>query len=67
MCVFCVQWIAKDQRELQHPSTSAERRRQLQEDVLDRENLIKSYKSYITSRDAAIEQHQAAMAALQGE
>ena len=33
----------------------------------DYENVIKSYKSDISSLDADIKQHQAAMAALQGE
>ena len=67
MCVLCVQDIAKLQGELQRPSTSAERRRELQEVVQGRENAIKSYKSDISSYDDAIKQHQAAMAALQGE
>ena len=67
MCVLCVQRIADWQRELQDPSTSAERRRELQEEVQDYENLIKSRKSDISSLDAVIKQHQAAMAALQGE
>ena len=67
MCVLCVQLIAGWQRELQRPSTSAERRRELQEEVQRRENTIKSHKSAISSDDADIKQHQAAMAALQGE
>ena len=67
MCVLCVQEIAQRQRELQHPSTSAERRRELQEQVQDYENWIKSSKSSISLSDAAIKQYQAAMAALQGE
>ena len=66
MCVLCVQGIAGWQRELQHPSTSAERR-ELQELVQEHENAIKFYKSDISSSDADIKQHQAAMAALQGE
>ena len=67
MCVLCVQWIAGWQREVQDPSTNAERRRELQEEVQGYENVIKSCKSYISSFDADIKQHQAAMAALQGE
>ena len=67
MCVLCVQRIAGWQRELQHPSTNAKMRRWLQELVQDYENVIKSYKSDISSLDADIKQHQAAMAALQGE
>ena len=67
MCVLCVQEIAKLQGDLQRPSTSAERRRELQEEVQDYENWIKSLKSHISSDDADIKQHQAAMAALQGE
>ena len=67
MCVLCVQWIAANQRELQHPSTNAEWRRVLQEGVQRYENAIKSCKSDISSLDADIKQHQAAMAALQGE
>ena len=67
MCVLCVQEIAKLQGELQHPSTSAERRWELQEEVQGYENRIKSHKSSISSDDAVIKQHQAAMAALQGE
>ena len=67
MCVLCVQGIAANQRELQDPSTNAERRRRLQERVQHFENLIKSLKSDISSFDADIKQHQAAMAALQGE
>ena len=67
MCVLCVQEIAKLQRELQDPSISTERRRDLQVEVQERENRIKRYKSSISSLDADIKQHQAAMAALQGE
>ena len=67
MCVLCVQEIAGWQWELQHPSTNAERRRVLQERVQPYENVIKSHKSDISSYDADIKQHQAAMAALQGE
>ena len=60
MCVLCVQELAELQGELEDPSTSAERRRELQEEVQRCENRIKSCKSAISSRDAA-------MAALQGE
>ena len=67
MCVLCVQAIAKRQGELEDPSTSAERRRVLQVEVQRHENVIKSHKSAISSLDADIKQHQAAMAALQGE
>ena len=67
MCVLCVQEIASCQRDLQDPSTSAERRRELQREVQVYENAIKSRKSRISSYDADIKQHQAAMAALQGE
>ena len=67
MCVLCVQGIAKCQGELEDPSTSADRRRELQEEVQGHENWIKSYKSGIPSYDADIKQHQAAMAALQGK
>ena len=71
MCVLCVQLIAGWQREVQDPSTSTERRRWLQERVQGYENVIKSWKSDISSLDADIKQHQAAMAAamaaLQGE
>ena len=62
-----MQEIAWRQRELEDPSTSAERRRELQEEVQYCENRIKSCKSHISSDDADIKQHQAAMAALQGE
>ena len=67
MCVLCVQEIARLQGVLERPFTSVERRRELQEQVQGYENAIKSYKSGISSRDADTKQHQAAMAALQGE
>ena len=67
MCVLCVQLMAEYRSQLQDPSTSAERRRELQERVQRYENEIMSCKSDISSSDADIKQYQAAMAALQGE
>ena len=65
---MCVQMILGFQKELQDPSTTAERRRRLQKKVQDCEkDGIKSFKSKISICDANIKKHQAAMAALQGE
>ena len=67
VCFLCVQLIARLKWEMQLPSTSAERWRELQEWVKDYETVIKDHKSRISSHNRVIKLHQEAMATLQGE
>ena len=57
MCVLCVQWIRRNQRELQ----ASERRRP------DLEEAVQSRKSLIQQRNAAISSIDGELAALVGE
>ena len=62
-----MQRIAIAQIALQDPSIRDEVKRELQEKVQSDERLMEAFKSPIPLLDAEVEQHRAAIAALQGE
>ena len=64
VCVLCVQWIARDKRELVDPSTTSERRSEVERNVQTWEGYIKFNKELIEEIERNIDREREALQVL---
>ena len=64
VCVLCVQWIARDKRQLLDPSTTSERRSRLERNVQSWERGIKMNKEMVEENERALDREREALQVL---